>query len=345
MSKIAIRVDANEIVATGHIMRCLTIAAAIRRQGADVRFISADDHIRPYVSKQNFNMYVLGSAWDDMDSEVDDLIKYLRSENINTMFVDTYSVTEEYFRKLREAGIHVMYIDDLCRTAYPVDAVVNYCPAAVSLGYESMYPKETKLYLGSRYIPIREQFGGYSFNDGHGLLITAGGADAMGLADIMIHSILNERGLGFDDGPKGRLHLLAGSFYKPSEELLGYVDDGRVVLHQNVDNVAQIMSECRAAISSAGTTLFELCAVGIPTASFVFVDNQMTDALYFDREGLMPYIGDFRVSENRCVERMIDWMYEIGGVTPAVRRARSDRLRAIVDGHGADRLAEALITL
>ncbi len=345
MNKIAIRVDANEIVATGHIMRCLTIASALRRHGADVRFISADDHIRPYVSKQNFNMYVLGSAWDDMDSEADDLIRYLHSENIDRMFVDTYSVTEEYFRRLREAGIRVMYIDDLCRVAYPVDAVVNYCPAAVSLGYESMYPKETKLYLGSEYIPIREQFGGYSFKDGQGLLITAGGADAMGLADIMIRRILDERGLGFGDGPKGRLHLLAGSFYKPSEELMGYVDDGRVILHQNVDNVAEIMAECRAAISSAGTTLFELCAVGIPTASFVFVDNQMTDALYFDREGLMPYIGDFRVSENRCVERMIDWMYEIGGVTPAVRRGRSDKLRSIVDGRGADRLAEAIINL
>lgn len=345
MSKIAIRVDANEVVATGHIMRCLTIASAVRRQGAEVRFISADDHIRPYVSKNNFNMYVLGSAWDDMSTEIDALISYLHAEDIHTMFVDTYSVTEEYFRRLREAGIHVMYIDDLCKVAYPVDAVVNYCPAAVSLGYESMYPKETKLYLGSKYIPIREQFGGYSFNDGYGLLITAGGADAMGLADIMVHNILNERGLGFADGPKGRLHVLAGSFYKPSDEMKEYVDQGLVVLHQNVDNVAQIMAECRAAISSAGTTLFELCAVGIPTASFVFVDNQMTDALYFDREGLMPYIGDFRVSENRCVERMIDWLFEIGGVTPAVRRGRSDRLRSIVDGRGADHLAEALITL
>ena len=343
--KIAIRVDANEIVATGHIMRCLTIAGAVRRQGAEVRFISADDHIRPYVSKAGFNMYVLGTAWDDMDSETDALITYLKSENIYTMFVDTYSVTEEYFRRLREAGIHVMYIDDLCRVAYPVDAVVNYCPAALSLGYESMYPEETRLYLGSRYIPIREQFGGHAFNDGHGLLITAGGADAMGLADIMIRHIINERALGFVDGPKGRIHLLAGSFYKPGDELLGYVESGQVILHQNVDNVAEIMAGCRAAISSAGTTLFELCAVGIPTASFVFVDNQMTDALYFDREGLMPYIGDFRVSENRCVERMIDWLYEIGGVTPTARRGRSDRLRAIVDGRGADRLAEALIAL
>lgn len=345
MSKIAIRVDANEVVATGHIMRCLTIASAVRRQGVEVRFISADDHIRPYVSKENFNMYVLGTAWDDMNSETEPLIAYLQAEGIGTMFVDSYSVTEEYFRRLREAGIHVMYIDDLCRTAYPVDAVVNYCPAAVSLGYESIYPRETRLYLGSDYIPIREQFSGYAFNDGVGLLITAGGVDAMGLSDIMIRSIINERGLGFMDGPAGRLHLLAGSFYKPSDELMEYVDRGLVILHQNVDNVAQIMAECRAAISSAGTTLFELCAVGIPTASFVFVDNQMTDALYFDREGLMPYIGDFRVSENRCVERMIDWLFEIGGVSPAVRRGRSDRMRSIVDGHGAERLAEALITL
>ncbi|MBO4899623.1 MAG: UDP-2,4-diacetamido-2,4,6-trideoxy-beta-L-altropyranose hydrolase [Lachnospiraceae bacterium] len=343
MSKIAIRVDANEIIATGHVMRSLTIANALRRHGADVRFISADNGVRPYVSKENFNLYILGSDWNDMDSEVADLVKYLQAEDIHKIFVDSYQVSEHYFQELSNAGISVTYIDDLCKKAYPVDRLVNYCPAAVSLGYEAMYADRTELRLGSAYIPLRDQFRDHTCTDGQGLLITAGGSDSMRIADKIIHRILNERGLGFADGPKGRLHLLAGRFYNPSEEILSYVSDGRLILHQNVDNVAEIMAGCRAAISSAGTTLFELSSVGVPTASFVFVDNQMTDALYFDREGLMPYIGDFRVSENRCLERMIDWLYEIGGVSSEERMKRGRRLREMIDGRGADRIAEALV--
>ncbi len=342
MSKIAIRVDANETIATGHVMRSLTIANALRRHGSDVRFISADNGVRPYVSKDNFSLYILGTDWNDMDSEIDDLVKYLHSEDIHRLFVDSYQVSEQYFRKLRDAGISVTYIDDLCKKSYPVDRLVNYCPAATSLGYEAMYGDGTELRLGSAYIPLRDQFREHICQDGTGLLITAGGSDSLRIADKIINRIFDERGLGFSDGPKGRLHLLAGRFYKPSDKLLSYVSDGRLILHQNVDNVAEIMAGCRAAVSSAGTTLFELSSVGVPTASFVFVDNQMTDALYFDREGLMPYIGDFRVSENRCLERMIDWLYEIGGVSSEERMKRGRRLREMIDGRGADRIAEAL---
>lgn len=337
--------DANEVMATGHIMRCVTIANALRRRGVDVRFISADDQTRPYVSKENFLLYVLGSDWQDMDSEVDDLIAYLHAEDIHIIFVDSYQVSSTYFRRLKDSGMKIMYIDDLCKEAYPVDALLNYCPAAVSLGYEHMYGDSTRLCLGSKYIPLRDQFSEYAAHDGYGLLVTAGGSDSLHITDAIISNIINERGLGFLDGPPGRLHLLAGRFYEPSEMIRGYVKDGLLVLHQSVDNVAEIMSECRAAISSAGTTLFELSAVGVPTASFVFVDNQMTDALYFDREGLMPYIGDFRVSPNRCVERAIDWLYEIGGVSSAERLKRGRRLREMIDGHGAERIAEELISL
>ena len=43
MMKIGIRVDANEIVATGHVMRCLAIAEELRKIGQELLFISADD--------------------------------------------------------------------------------------------------------------------------------------------------------------------------------------------------------------------------------------------------------------------------------------------------------------
>ena len=39
---IGIRVDVNETVATGHIMRCITIAEQIKKLGGQVLFITAD---------------------------------------------------------------------------------------------------------------------------------------------------------------------------------------------------------------------------------------------------------------------------------------------------------------
>jgi len=343
--KIAIRTDTNEIIATGHVMRCLTIAGELRTLGCEVIFVSSDEMIRPYTDHDGFDVHILDSDYSDKEAETDNLISFLKKENINTLFVDSYSVTEKYFLDLKNAGMHVMYMDDLCKCAYPVDAVVNYCPAAVSLGYEIIYSKETKLYLGPAFIPLREQFRQGLRSTGDGLMITAGGSDSLGLADIMIEGILDDRGLGYSDCIPGRIHLLAGRYYEPGDAVKKAVKDGSVILHQSVDNVAQIMKDCRAAISSAGTTLFELSAVGVVTASYVFVDNQMTDAMYFDREGLMPYIGDFRVSSGRCMERIIDFLYDINGMSATERKAKSNALTELIDGEGAGRIAKALMEL
>lgn len=326
-------------------MRCLSLAAALTSQGADVRFVSSDINILPFTDKAGYTAHILNSAWDDKNGEIKALTGWLKEESIDTVFIDSYSVTAEYFAALKEAGIHVMYIDDLCKEAYPVDAMVNYCPAAVSLGYEKMYPPETKLLLGPGYIPLREQFTKGLRSKGDALLITAGGSDSMGLTDLMIRGVIAEHGLGYDKERLGRIRLLAGRYYHPSDYIKEAVEKGRVILYQNVDNVAQIMSECGAAVSSAGTTLFELSAIGVITASFVFVDNQMIDALYFDEAGLMPYAGDFRESPDKCMERIIEFLYKVKSMSDKERERKSNALYSLIDGQGANRIAAELISL
>ena len=38
-----IRTDGNETIATGHLMRCLSIARALKKRGAAVAFLVSDD--------------------------------------------------------------------------------------------------------------------------------------------------------------------------------------------------------------------------------------------------------------------------------------------------------------
>lgn len=368
-------------------MRCMSVARYLTGLGENVMIISADEGVRSFT--ESIPVHILGTDWSDMDSEIPALTDYLIKEDIHVLLVDSYSVTKSYFTKLKSAGIHVVYIDDLCSQGYPVDAVINYCPAAPNMGYEKLYSKETALYLGPAYMPLREQFREPGIltelvndenreqtdpakaspgrtDDRHGVFLTTGGADQLGLTDIILRRILEEirfakeneinaDGSGQQTSVKttennkryyyDKIHILAGRYYEPSEYVLESLETGSVVLHRNISDVASLMRQCRAAVSSAGSTVFELCAIGVPTCTFIFVDNQMTDAVYFDREGLMPYVGDFRVDPSGCAEGIVAFLKDIQTMSDSEYRDISRRLRGIVDGRGAERIADILVNV
>ena len=391
MNKIAIRVDANEIVATGHIMRCRTIAISLLQMGCSVVFVSADNNIEPYI-KDEFEYQVLGTDWRKMEEEIITLLDFLHEEGIERMLIDSYQATPEYIRMLESNGIRTMYIDDMQKEKYPSTVLLNYSPGAPLLGYEEFYGQEApKLLLGTKYIPLREQFVkenmktggtgdarpeelygtdgelipnfdlvatenanafegahrtyGYRTNEIDNIFLTTGGADTMGLSEIIASAILRDPELGFDKNTHKKIHLLAGRFYRITEKMQQMVEDGHVVLHQNVSNVADIMSGCDVAITPAGTTLYELCAVGVMSVSYVFAENQEPDALYFANEGYVPYAGDFRNDVNEVLTAILAYLEEVLSMDTSERLEISGKLKRLVDGQGADRIAEVLMEM
>ncbi len=391
MNKIAIRVDANEIVATGHIMRCRTIAGSLRQMGCTVVFVSADNNILPYIGDE-YEAFILESNWRRMEQEVIVLLEYLQSEKITRLLVDSYQVTPLYFKILRENGISVMYIDDMKKDIYPVKALVNYSPGAPLLGYEESYADDLPmLLLGTKYIPLRDQFlirsrymtgmteeekeekygtdgellmnidlvsqenenasegahrtYGYESDSIRNIFLTTGGADTRGLSELIIHAILTEPELRFRAGEKKQIHLLAGRYFKVSEKIQKYVEDGYVAFHQNVDNVADIMGRCDVAITPAGTTLYELCAVGVPSISFVFAENMEPDVLFFSENGLVPYAGDFRDDERIVLLNIMKNLRDYSEMDSAQRIEIGNKLKKVIDGQGADRIAEVLMEM
>ena len=348
METVGIRVDVNERVATGHFMRCATISEQLQRMGAAAVFISADTQIVPFAEERNLEYHILHSDWKHLEEETAKLISYLKGTEIRTLLVDTYLVTERYLKTLRDAGIHVLYMDDLDAMKYPVEALVNYSPGYQDGDYGKTYKDSgTKLFLGAAYVPLRAQFTQYAEeylkrNGLHRIFLTTGGSDPMGIAEQLIRRILSDP--LFADV---EIHLLAGRFYHAPESLFGGDSPfaERLMLHQNIPNVAEIMAPCDAAVTPAGTTLYELSACGVPSVSFVFADNQETDALFFDKEGLIPYAGDFRENPDRCSEQIIQELYRIAALSTENYRKLCEKLQSSIDGKGAQRIAEVLIRL
>ena len=99
------------------------------------------------------------------------------------------------------------------------------------------------------------------------------------------------------------------------------------------------MKEADLAISAGGTTLYELCAYGVPTISYVLADNQIENTAQFQQDGIMDCAGDMRrgsFKENikRLIEKYDDRTF---------RANRSALARSFVDGNGAMRILQIIM--
>lgn len=340
--KIYFRADGNDVIATGHIMRCLSIAANVRRFGFEVTFVLADESPRHLIEGRGFNADILGTTWDDLDNEINVMCSYINEHNVRVLVVDSYYVTEKYLRNLSE-NTNVVYIDDLFAFAYPVDTIINYGVFANVERYNELYKgKATPRYLvGGSYVPLREEFSGIEHDinaEIRRVLITTGGTDRLNVAGNLLKELMHEEELVSIE-----YNVIVGCFNNNKDMLKAMADEsgGRIVLHENVNNMSDYMKKCDAAISASGSTLYELCACGMPTVCFEIASNQ-EGAERWENEGYMLYSGNAAKDLDSCINSCISKLIWLNNHYQE-RMEMSSRMQKLVDGKGAERLAEYII--
>ena len=337
---IAIRVDGNPQIATGHVMRCLAIANGLKKAGQTPLFIVADDNSEQLLHPSGYQIINLHTQWDLLDSEIPQITAVLRQHTISKLIVDTYFVTETYLSALEDV-CPVIYIDDLNLFRYPVSVVVNYNIYAFDIPYEEIYRgTKTKLLLGPQYAPLREEFQNiepYIRDSAQRILITVGGSDRYNIAGKILQEItVDERFFGIE------FHVVAGRLNPHIEELHEFAEDNPLIhIHQNVTEMAKLMQSCDLAVTAGGSTMYELCACGVPSVCFSWADNQLMSVRAFSEKGIVPCAGDMRVDEVGCIGGIIESLYELVG-DKELRRGRCCLMREVVDGMGVWNLVKAV---
>lgn len=340
---IGIRVDANAEIATGHVMRCLSIANEMRRNHIDCVFITADVFSEQIVHASGFVVILLKTPWNELEEETEELVRVIEKYKIEKLIVDSYFVTVPYFDQIK-THTRIIYIDDLNLFQFPVAMIINYNIYAEKFSYPEIYRgTDTKILLGCDYAPLRSEFDSVipSFRRTvDKIFITTGGMDQFNAAGKLLRHITKEK--LFEDIEfhvvLGRLNRYSHFFHELQER------NHLIFLHQDVTTMSVLMTSCDIAISAGGSTLYELCACGVPTICFSSADNQLFGVKGFEEAGLMAYAGDIRTGEDACINNLIasidEYIYH-----PDLREKRSDDMRKLVDGKGASRIAEAVMQI
>ena len=341
---IGIRADANDVVATGHIMRCITIAKQLIKLGEDVVFFLADEYGVSMLKENGLPYFVLHTNWENPIEEIPLLAQEVTNRQIQTILFDSYRMKKEYFTALKETlpdMVCFAYIDDLFEDVYPVDILINYNAYHTIFPYENAYTAKTKLCLGPSYVPLREEFAKNETLDDsdNSVLLSCGGGDSL----QSLHGIL-ETAVSDVRFPDTSFHVIVGRFHQNKERLEQLAAEHRnIILHHNVNNMAELMEQNCIAVSAAGTMLYELCATKRPTVFFITADNQRYDSDFFAEDERMIFAGDIRENRVECIKKILNGIDDL--LNDSEKRTRmKEKLRQVTDGNGAKRIAEVLKT-
>ncbi len=345
---VIIRADGNREIAMGHMMRCLSIAEALRETGAQVCFVTAGDETRDLIASRGFAHIILQTSFRDMEGELSALHGIVNDRRAERILVDSYFVTERYMRELG-AWAETAYLDDLGEPVYPVDTLINYNIYGAELPYEAWYqkagiPLPKRMLLGCSYAPLRREFTGQAVRAPRDLvrdvLITTGGGDAANAAEALCGGILQEARQGMHAGI--RYHVVCGPFSEQKERLRALAQAYPMFcIHENVTNMSELMHSCDIAVSAAGSTMYELCSMRIPAVCFYFAENQRRMAACFARTTEIQNAGNIMEARERVLDRLLTRLRELeqdGALRERIRR----QMGMLTDGRGADRIANAL---
>lgn len=334
---VLIRADGNLKIGTGHIMRCLSLADAFQEKGVRSTFIIAEPYMQSLIQKRGYECLLLNSAYDHMENELPAFLPILEENQPACVVLDSYFATPDYMRAI-QVKAPLIYIDDLNLFDYPADVVVNYN----LYGEDIAYPPGKTYFLGPQYAPLRKQFQGLALRavkeQVHQFLFSTGGTDPYHVA-LRSVEYLCEHPPDLD----AVYHFILGPMNQDAEQIRETaVNVPCVMLHQQVSDMRALMLQCDMAVSAGGTTLYELCACGLPTVTYILADNQIQGTKAFEAAGLMPCAGDVRKNP-LFVRRIFSILDEISDWKR--RKETVQRMQALVDGNGAGRLAEEIYGL
>lgn len=287
---IAVKVDGNETIGMGHMMRCLAINETAKSNGIDTIFlVSSDTNTREIeASKTDYKrIYSL------------DVAEWLKNSAVKLLIVDSYSIEYRYLKEWNDI-VPVLYIDDLNSFSYPVSAILNYNVEATKEMYSQCGRSNSILMIGPKYFPVRNEFAKVEKQDIRQIvkkvMITTGSTDSNEIIIYLLKELkatvhndiefLIMEGLFFNESYKKKIFELSNQY--SNLRVLPWGQNMKS-LYQKVDLV----------IAPGSTTIFEAFTVGTPCISFSFADNQIPQCNTMDAMEMCFYVGDLRDENTR----------------------------------------------
>jgi UDP-2,4-diacetamido-2,4,6-trideoxy-beta-L-altropyranose hydrolase len=355
---VLVRADASLAMGSGHVMRCLTLADALRARGAEVHFASRalQGHLNAQIRDRGHALHALSepreafvprrdlahAAWLEVD-EARDLAETQallgRIGGADLLVVDHYGLDARWESAVRARSGRIFVIDDLADREHDADWLLDQnLVAGMQERYDRLVGERCIKLVGPRYALLRPEFAqqrsALRARDGvvRRLLVSLGGMDADNVTLRVLDALasLSARALAVD--------VVAGAA-NPHAALLrqSCARHERWRFHHSTGRMAELMAEADLALGAGGATTWERACLGLPALILVLGENQRETALAMSAAGC----AEAMQAEETITERLAS---AISGLLAAPERLREMARRnlELVDGLGVGRVLGAL---
>jgi UDP-2,4-diacetamido-2,4,6-trideoxy-beta-L-altropyranose hydrolase len=333
----------------GHVIRCLSLAHALREAGANVFFLMRELGGGSSMKVREFGFEVIALSGPESSDGVLPEWDRLRTAEVarelraGWVLVDHYGAGEGYLEGLRSEGLHIAVLDDMAdRSLTACSWLLNQNLGAETLPYRTT--GECVRLLGPEFALLRPEFHAarqvicreFSRQDTH-VLLTLGGGQTCELSLEVIRAL---------DAVSPRIEIrciLGGADPVPNTLRHAAESSGHEVsILQDETDMASHMLWADLSINAGGSTCWELCCLGVPMVSLVRSKDQSMIARALDEVGCSRNLGEWNPGQTGA--RLAETVRELFG-NPDKRSEMSRTGRLRVDGLGAKRAADSLLDL
>jgi UDP-2,4-diacetamido-2,4,6-trideoxy-beta-L-altropyranose hydrolase len=340
----------------GHMMRCLTLADALRARGVGILFVCRDHpgNLANLLRSRSIEVALLPRSTDSpSDAEYGDwlgasppedaeqTIRALRGAHVQWLIVDHYALDFEWERRLSAHSSGILAIDDLANRRHACSLLIDQnFTASAEDRYGALTPAACRLMLGPLFAMLRPEYrrarSSARLRNGEvrRIFVFLGGSDPGDLTGMALDVLRRPefRDLGVD--------VVAGVNYARRDSLEKAVSSRpNSRLYGPQFHLADLMAEADLSIGAGGATTWERMCLGLPSIVISIAENQRPACVSLAKAGLINYVGHHSAVNADDLAGAI----QRDLARPAELAEASLRSQLLVDGWGAERIVESMI--
>jgi UDP-2,4-diacetamido-2,4,6-trideoxy-beta-L-altropyranose hydrolase len=334
------------------VVRCLTLAEGLRALGAHVQFLSCElpGNILALVRRSGFDVlalsvassdneagspWLLGMSWQDDAAECVTLAEAVDGR-VDWLIVDHYGLDWRWEAQMRPHVEHIAVIDDLANRSHDCDLLIDSnLQAHSSSRYDGLVPQSCLRLQGPKFAPLRPEFAeqraALRQRDGkvRRILVCFGGTDPSNQTTKALQAItsLKCEGIATD--------VVVGASNPHKEMVRAFCSTHPgIAFHCQTTRMAELMAAADLAIGAGGTSIWERCAVALPSIVVTVAENQVPSTRIMAEHGCLLSLGNQDEVSAEAIAHVILGLVE----TPCWLSVMSARSAELVDGRGAERV-------